>query len=303
MTTPDVSVLVVTYNSDGFIDRCITSVREQTGCTAEVVVADNASPDDILAVLAERWPDVRVIEMGGNTGFARANNAAAKVATGRHVLLLNGDAWLEPGTLCRLVDYLDAHPDVGVVAPHLLYADGTDQRTARSFPTPAAGLFGRRSVLSRWFPNNRWTKSYLRLDERRDTADGAVDWVSGACLMTPRELYLRLGGLDEGFFMHWEDTDYCHRVHKNGLGVRFLADAPARHDEGSSRKGWPAAQIRHFHYGAYRYYAKHHLDRGGRRLARPVAAAALALRALLLMARNVLPVRATGSRRSRAALP
>lgn len=295
MSAPDVSVLIVTYNSAAFIDRCLESVRDQTGCTSEVIVADNASQDATLAVLRERWPDVRVIEMGGNTGFARGNNAAAKLATGRHVLLLNGDAWFEPGTLRRMVDYLDAHPDVGVVAPHLLYADGRDQRTARSFPTPAAGLFGRRSVLSRWFPNNRWTKSYLRLDGRPETAEGAVDWVSGACLMTPRELYLRLGGLDEGFFMHWEDTDYCHRVHRCDLGVRFLADAPARHDEGSSRKGWPPAQIRHFHYGAYRYYAKHHLNRGGRRLARPAAAAALTFRALLLMARSLLRVRPTGT--------
>lgn len=291
MNAPDVSVLIVTYNSASFIDRCLTSLQEQVGCTHEVIVADNASQDDTVRVLRERWPDVRLIDMGGNTGFAKANNAAAQVANGRHVLLLNGDAWLEPETLRELVAFLDGHPDVGVAAPQLLNPDGTDQKTARSFPTPAAALFGRRSVLSRVFPRNRWTRAYLAgSSEQRDVdprrSDVAVDWVSGAALMSPRETYLRLGGLDEGFFMHWEDADFCRRIHDEGLGVRFLTTAYARHAEGSSRRGWPTEQIKHFHRGAYRYYAKHHLARGGRRLARPLAAAALGTRAAALAARS-----------------
>jgi GT2 family glycosyltransferase len=110
--------------------------------------------------------------------------------------------------------------------------------------------------------------------------------VSGAALMSRREVYLRLGGLDEGFFMHWEDADYCRRVHDCGLAVRYLTAARARHAEGSSRGGWPIAQVKHFHRGAYRYYAKHHLAHGSRRLARPLAAAALGARAAALSARS-----------------
>lgn len=291
MSGPDVSVLIVTYNSASFIDRCLTSVRDQVGCTHEVIVADNASQDSTVELLRARWPHVRLIDMGGNTGFAKANNAAARVASGRHVLLLNGDAWLEPDALRELAGYLDGHPQVGVVAPQLLNPDGSDQKTARSFPTPAAAVFGRRSVLSRLFPGNRWTRAYLAgSTEQEDTPsvadDVAVDWVSGAALMSPRETYLRLGGLDEGFFMHWEDADFCRRIHDGGLEVRFLRSARARHAEGSSRRGWPMAQIKHFHRGAYRYYAKHHLAHGNRRLAKPLAAAALGARAAVLTARN-----------------
>jgi GT2 family glycosyltransferase len=107
VTPPDVSVLIVTYNSATFIDRCLTSLRDQAGCSYEVVVADNASQDGTVSLLEQRWPDVRVIEMGDNTGFARGNNAAARVAAGRHVLLLNGDAWLETNALHELAGYLD----------------------------------------------------------------------------------------------------------------------------------------------------------------------------------------------------
>jgi N-acetylglucosaminyl-diphospho-decaprenol L-rhamnosyltransferase len=288
MTALDVSVLIVTYNSEAFIDRCLQSLRDGSDCTYEVIVADNDSRDGTVAHLASRWPEVRVIPMGGNTGFARGNNAAAGPAAGRHVMLLNGDAWLEPGALRRLVGFLDTHPDAGVVAPRLCNPDGSDQGTARSFPTPAAALFGRRSLLTRWFPRNRWSTRYLR--GRELGSDGAfpIDWVSGACLLSPRDTYQRLGGLDEGFFMHWEDADYCRRAHDAGLQVYCLSTAVAMHEEGGSRRGWPLAQIRHFHRGAYRYYTKHHLATGSRRAARPLVAAGLGVHAGAVATRSLL---------------
>jgi N-acetylglucosaminyl-diphospho-decaprenol L-rhamnosyltransferase len=284
MTTPDVSVIIVTYNSAAFISRCLEALRDQQ-CSYEVIVADNDSRDGTVALLEREWPDVRVISMGANTGFSRGNNAASRFATGRHLLLLNGDAWLRPGALARLAEFAAEHPDAGVVAPRLLNPDGTDQGTARSFPTPAAALFGRRSKLTKWFPGNPWSRDYLRGRDEQDGGAFEIDWVSGACLMTPRTTYLRLGGLDEGFFMHWEDTDYCRRVRGDGLGVYCLTTAQAMHAEGGSREGWPVAQIRHFHRGAYRYYAKHHLAAGPRKLWRPIVAIGLGLRAVAIAAK------------------
>jgi N-acetylglucosaminyl-diphospho-decaprenol L-rhamnosyltransferase len=285
VTTPDVSVLIVTYNSAAFISRCLATLRDQH-CSYEVIVADNDSKDGTVALLDREWSDVTVISMGGNTGFSRGNNAASRLATGRLLLLLNGDAWLEPDALARLVEFADERPDAGVVSPRLLNPDGTDQGTARSFPTPAAAVFGRRSLLTKWFPGNRWSREYLRGRDAQDGCALEIDWVSGACLMTPRETYLRLGGLDEGFFMHWEDADYCRRVRDDGLGVYCLTTAHAMHAEGGSREGWPVAQIRHFHRGAYRYYAKHHLAAGPRKLGRPVVATGLGLRAGALAAKS-----------------
>jgi GT2 family glycosyltransferase len=286
MTSPDLSVLIVTFNSGSFIDLCIDAVRSTVSArTYEIIVADNASSDDSLTRLRARGSQLTLIDMGANTGFAVANNAAFRASTGRNVVLLNGDAVVQPGALNELVRFLDEHPDAGVVAPKLENPDGTDQGTARSFPSPAAALFGRRSVLTRLFPRNRFSRHYLSGREHAGDEPFEVDWVSGACLMLRRDVALQAEMLDENFFMYWEDADLCRRVKQAEHGVWCVPGARVMHTEGSSTDGWPPIQVRHFHRSAYHYYAKHHLT-GAKRGLRPVAAAALALRALLVMARE-----------------
>jgi GT2 family glycosyltransferase len=286
LTEVDCSVLVVTYNSRPFVADCIASVRATVRDHAhEVVVVDNASHDGTAEMLRDAFPGLPVVDMGRNAGFSAANNRAFSSSSGRHVVLLNGDATVLPGALDTLIAFLDAHPRAGVVAPRLENPDGSDQGTARSFPTPAAALFGRRSPLTRLFPRNRFSRRYLsgRVDEHTEPFE--VDWVSGACLMIRRDVFELVGGLDDGFFMYWEDADLCRRVKDAGFGVWCVPDARVVHAEGGSRRGWPARQVRYFHRSAYRYYAKHHLA-GARTVLRPVAAAALAARAALVIARG-----------------
>ena len=157
------------------------------------------------------YPHVRVIEMGSNTGFARANNRAIAAASGRFVFLLNPDTVPEAGSIDRLVDFLDRTPAAAVAAPRLLNPDLTDQGTARSFPTASAAVFGRRSALSKLFPRNPWSQRYLVGRSVGGSEPFTVDWVSGAAMMVRRSVIDRIGGLDEGFFMHWEDADWCRR--------------------------------------------------------------------------------------------
>ncbi|MFP5256675.1 MAG: glycosyltransferase family 2 protein [Acidimicrobiia bacterium] len=288
----DLSVLLVTYNSRPFIDLCLGAVEETVRRHAfEVIAVDNASPDGTAAHLRAHWPSVTTIDMGRNAGFAAANNRAFAASSGRHVVLLNGDAVVGPGALDDLVDHLDAHPEVGVVAPKLCNPDGSDQCTARAFPTPSAAIWGRRSPLTRAFPQSRYVRRYLTGRDRAGDEAFPVDWVSGACLMVRRQVVEQVGGLDEGFFMHWEDADWCRRISSAGHEVWCIPSIWVLHAEGGSRRGWPAPQVRHFHRGAYRYYRKHHLL-GPRAVLRPVAAAALASRAALVMARNELRRRA-----------
>lgn len=276
---PDVSVLIVTYNSLPFVLDCLRSVElAASSSRIEVLVADNASTDGTADAVRNAAPSVVVIDMGSNLGFAAANNRLLESARGRYALLLNGDAFPDPGALDELVAFADAHPQAGVIAPRLLNADRTDQRTARSFPSPAAALWGRRSPLTRTFPNNRWSKRYLGEPPREGTEAFEVDWVSGACLMAPLDLLRRLGGLDEGFFMHFEDADLCKRIKGTGRGVWCVPTALVVHLEGASRRGWPVSQVRYFHRGAYRFYAKHYLT-GSRATLRPVAAGLLSARA------------------------
>jgi len=283
---PDLSVLLVTYNSRAFVDECIAAVREGVGAhEVEIVAVDNASADGTAAHLRDRWPDVTVLDMGWNAGFSRANNLAFAHSRGRHVVLLNGDAVVEPGALDTLVEFLDATPAAGVVSPRLLNPDGTDQGTARAFPTPAAAIWGRRSPLTRMFPDNRYARRYLSGRDHLGDDPFEVDWVSGACLMVPRRVIERVGPLDPGFFMHWEDADWCRRIKDAGYSVWCVPAARVVHEEGGSRRGWPTVQVRHFHQGAYRYYRKHHLQ-GPRTVLRPAAATLLAGRAGAIIVRD-----------------
>ena len=296
MPAIDLSVLIVTFNSRSFVGQCIDAVESTVrDHSFEVVVADNASSDGSAELLRRRSPGVAVIEMGRNAGFSVANNRALEVSSGRYVVFLNGDAVPLPAALDALVHFLDEHPGAGVAGPRLENPDGSDQGTARAFPTPAAALFGRRSPLTRVFPRNRFSRRYLSGRERQGAQPFEVDWVSGACLVIRRAVIDDVGGLDERFFMYWEDADLCRRVKALGRAVWCVPTARVVHAEGSSRRGWPAPQVRVFHQSAYRYYAKHHLT-GRRRVLRPIAASVLAGRAAIVIAREA--ARANGRTKS-----
>ncbi len=293
----DLSVLIVSYNTRELLSSCLASLRDAVGsCSYEVIVADNASSDGSVAMLRSDWPDVAVIEMGSNAGFGRANNAAMSRASGRHILLLNSDTEAFPGSLEQLVRFLDEHPDAGVAAPRLLNADLTDQRTARAFPTAGAVFFGRKTLFTKLFPNNTYARRYMLRDRQSDTEPYAVDWVSGACMMVPRAVIDRVGPLDERFFMHWEDADWCRRIGAAGYRVYCVPTARVVHLEGQSersfggvarprRVGRPARLVWIFHQSAYYYFTKHHAPQPWNPL-RIVAAIGLMGRAATIIVAN-----------------
>ncbi len=258
---PDVTVTIVTYNCTDDAIKCIDTLQgSAVRRRIEVVVVDNASSDDVAAAIGTRHPEVTVVERRRNAGFGRSHNLAAAHATGRYLLVLNPDTVVESGAIDEMVDFCDARAaegrPVGVVAPMLLNPDGTDQLTARSFPTASAGLFGRRSPLTRWFPNNPWSRKFLRADQVDRTMPWTVDWVSGAAMMVPRDLFETLEGFDPDFFMHFEDAELCARVGAAGRDVWCVPPARIVHAEGGSRGGWPASQVWYFHRGAYLFARK-----------------------------------------------
>ena len=259
----DITVVVVSYHCREDLLACIDSLAAAGGSRrVEVVVVDNGSTDGTReAVLGRRWDGlvVRLVTFDYNAGFAKATNTGISRARGRHVLLLNPDTVVAPGSLDVLADWVEAHPGAGAVAPRLLNPDGTDQRTARSFPTPAAALFGRRSPLTRLFPRNRWSTRFLSGRDHAGDAPFRTDWASGAALMVPRRVIDQIGGLDEGFFLFWEDADYCKRLADAGYEVWCVPVARVTHDEGGTRQHrWRPATVVHFHRGAYRLWCKGH---------------------------------------------
>lgn len=286
---PDVSIVTVNYNSGAFLLGCLRAVFENTHTLRlEYFVVDNASvPDGTLERVRTEFPQVSVLQNAANLGFAAGCNVALPHATGRYLLLLNPDTAVQPHALDRMVQFLDARPDVAVLGSPLLHTDGRDQGVAgRGFPTPLAVLFGRTTLFTRLFPGNRFS---ARFSSRRDPTRRApyeVDWVSGACMLVRREAIQQVGMLDPGFFFMWEDADWCFRMNRAGWKVYCFHEANVVHCEGGSRnRGWHALWLATvgFHRGVYRYYRKH-INPRAFDPTHVVVMGGLAARALLLLA-------------------
>lgn len=282
---PDVSVIIVNWNTRDDLRECLRSLHPSLhpGVAMEIIVVDNASWDDSVVMVKREFPDVKLIENRLNEGFGKAHNRGSHVAQGRYLMLLNTDAKAHPGALKELVDYADAHPDIGIIAPKVLNPDGTLQYSCRRFPVYEAGLF-RNTMLGRLFPHNRFVRDYLMTDfDHAHTAD--VDWVSGCAMMIRREMWDKLGGFDERFFMYCEDVDLCWRAHEASWRVVYHPQAVVTHTIGRSTDKAVNAMIRQFHYSHRLFFQKHYAHRLPiwSRLVIPLG---LWLRANLLVARN-----------------
>lgn len=276
----DVSIVIVTYNSESVVGRCLASIREHTcGVSYEVVVVDNASADGTVDLIRRDHPWVQIIHRGTNGGFSRGVNDGIAASSGRHILALNPDAYLDHDALAVLSRYLDENPDVGVVGPRLLDEDGSLQLSCRRFPGYASALFNRYSLLTRLLPGNPFSRRYLMTDFDHDSIRD-VDWVSAAAVMFTRALADDIDGWDAGYFMFSEDVDFCRRAHDAGYRVVYNPGASIYHRIGVSKRT-PARLIVARHRSMWRYYSKH-LSDGAVRDA--VTAGGIALRCALTLA-------------------
>ena len=139
----DLSIIIVSWNVRDLLDACLASILEsrlESG-GLEIIVVDSASGDGSVDMLQDKYPAAQVLPQSDNLGFSRCNNIGLRQARGRHILLLNPDTEVQPDTLAKLVDYLDANPAVGIIGPHTLNSDGSHQSTRRRFPTLLTGIF------------------------------------------------------------------------------------------------------------------------------------------------------------------
>lgn len=250
-----VGILIVNYRSYPALAQCLASCAQQVDAADEIVVVDHASDAlQLDAVLAGHPRVVRVVRPD-NPGFAAGVNRAARHTRADMLLLLNPDTVFEGSVLREMERWLRDHRHAGAVGPRILNADGSVQPSARAFPGWSTALGGRTTWLTRRFPNNVFSRR--NLIGRQATRPVDVDWISGACLMTPRALFESQGGLDESFFLYWEDADYCHRLRHAGRACTYLPDLVVRHAGGASAAADPAGAIRAFHSSAFRLYRKH----------------------------------------------
>ena len=252
---PRLSIVIVTYNSRADIDRCLESLTEHRPATDhEIVIVDNASPDETARAVRERWPAVRVLDAGGNVGFSRANNIGMRATFGELVLLLNPDTVVPHGALDTLVHILDARPDVAVVGPRLVDLSGRAELSFGRMISPLAEL--RQKTLVKG--HQRGVPVVAGYVERVTRVPREVDWVSGACLLVRRKDAEAVGLMDERYFMYTEDVDFCAAIRARGRRVLFAPEAEVVHARGRS-----AATVRAATHAAYRrsqlaFYEKHH---------------------------------------------
>lgn len=250
---PDLAIIIVSYNAAADLDRCLQSLHEHPpGMPHTIVVVDNASSDG-SAEAARRWPGVRVIEAGGNLGFARANNLGIRATSEALILLLNSDTLVPAGAIDRLVADLVAHPDAAVAGPRIVDADGRAELSFGAALTPFAEL--RQKLLVGLQRRGVWP--FPRLVERRTRQAGWRDWVSGACLLVRRADAERVGLLDERYFIYIEDVDFCTAIRAAGRRVRFTPAAEIVHLRGRSVAAAPDATRRAYRRSQLLYYRKH----------------------------------------------
>lgn len=231
-----VSVVIVNFNTGALLSRVVQSVFVQNTEIHECIVVDNASRDDSIATLRGEIDDSRlvVLELPTNLGFAAGCNRGIAVSTGDHVLLLNPDCFLEPTCLDELLGELVDDEDAGAAGPLILNMDGTEQRGCRrDIPTPWQ-IFCVGIGLHRLMPKHPRFRSFNRDGAKLPEKTVRIQGVSGACLLIKGDALERVGLLDERYFLHFEDLDWCMRAGEAGRHVLFVPQAVARHVGGVS---------------------------------------------------------------------
>lgn len=228
----DLSVVVVNYNTCHLLDELFASIARATkGLSIQLIVVDNASTDMSVEHLKNTAYPVELIFNQTNVGFGRANNQALPLVRGRHVLLLNTDAFVSEDTFSKTVAWMDEHPECGVLGVRLVGRDGALQPSCRYRPT-AANIFLNKTGLSRWFPSVR------AVDDMAWPHDAVreCDWVPGCYYLMRREVLSGVGLFDPRFFMYYEEVDHCVRVQQAGWKVVFYPFTSVVHIGGESAK-------------------------------------------------------------------
>lgn len=240
----DVSVVVVSYNAAGPLERCVRSLLGQEGASFELVVVDNASSDSSPDVIASFASRLRCIRNEENVGFGRANNQALPLCRGRYVFLVNPDVVVGRGVLKEMVSFMDAHPDVGLAGTRVVEAG------SREPVAPALRYPGEKGARARF-------------------ADlpGEITWVIGASMFARKAVLEQVGGFDPDFFLYAEEADLCLRIRRAGHSIAVDERAEVEHEGGASESGSPSYEVwRRRERGRLTFYRKHYPAASVRRL-------------------------------------
>jgi GT2 family glycosyltransferase len=252
------SVIIVNYNSKKLLENCLFSVQKaMQKIDGEIIIVDNNSTDGSKEYLPLKFTNVKFIFNHANLGFAKACNQGFEISSGNHVLFLNPDTILTETCLKDCISFFETHADAGAAGVRMLDEDGNFlKESKRGLPSPAASfykLFG----LTAMFPGSKTIAKYYQGHLREDEIN-PVDVLSGAFMMIKKEVFEKVNGFDESFFMYGEDIDLCLRITQQGYKNYYLGKVSITHSKGGSTV-YNYKYIRDF-YGAMNLFVKKHYN-------------------------------------------
>ena len=253
----NLSIIIINYNVKEFLLNLLGSIDKAVkNISTEIIIVDNATDDGSVEIQREKFPKIKLIANKENVGFGVANNQALESAKGKYFLLINPDAIVKEDTLIKMLEFFSKTPQAGIAGCKVLNPDGSLQFACRrSFPGPWTS-FTKVMGLSKLFPKSRLFARYnlTYLDENQTYE---VDAVSGAFLMMRKEVYEKIGGFDEQFFMYGEDLDLCYRAQKSGFKVFFVHNTEIIHYKGESTKRSSLDETKIFYDAMHLFVRKH----------------------------------------------
>ncbi len=253
-----IDLFIVNHNSTDFLHDCLSSIDcTCNGLRPHIIVIDSDS-DEPVRFIRKSFAMVDIVQCRENKGYAQAVNRYIRDTSAPYVVMMNPDTIvLSDGFFYNIAEFMESHPDVGIMGPEVLNPDGSIQGSARSFPKFHSILFGRKSLLTRLLPNCRFTRANILTGKADRMNPVDVDWVSGACMVVRRKALDEVGLLDEGFFLYWEDVDLCRRMWNRGWKVKYWRGVSIMHHVGGSSNSSVVRPVFEFHKSAMRYFSKH----------------------------------------------
>lgn len=227
----DLSIIILNYNQKNLLKQCLRNIKEANlNLDYEIIVVDNASTDgsrELLLTLNTQNQKLKIILNKKNLGFTKGNNCGIVAAKGKYLLILNPDVIVLPGSIEKIYQFMEEHPQIAVVGPRLLNPDKTVQLSCRRFPNLMMPIY-RRTLLGKLPWAKKSLAKYL-MEDFDHLKNREVDWLLGACLMVRKEAIEKVGLMDERYFLFFQDIDWCRRFWLAGWQVFYLAEAKMFH--------------------------------------------------------------------------
>ncbi len=251
------SIITVNFNGGELLTECIRAALTST-TPVEIIVSDNGSTDGSIHYLKKNIQDVRltIIKNNKNLGFSKANNIVLPGAQGQYILFLNPDCLIQPSTIKTMLEEIKKHKNIGMAGCLIRNLDGSEQAGCRRrVPTPWR-TFVRVFHLHRLFPSNKRFQCCLMQESPLPKKSIPIEAISGAFMLVSREALDDIGMMDEGYFLHCEDLDWCMRFRQRGWRILFVPHVEITHAKGVCSTGRPVRVEWHKHKGMVRFYKK-----------------------------------------------